>query len=219
VRTFAKLVPCENCSLPACQYRRAPYQHSLPQIEDVRQLQSGVPFEAATVGPSGLQHDAKYSINFKALRKWSRERLQLKPRPDGSIAAHFHYEGTTCSNMGRSLEYDYHILLGPASGGHRIIEAACVPTPGDTGHTFQCEYIKDTAAFTSSIDNEKPLRGGPLNDVLTWQRPYNPSGCFCDADRRAHKWGLVFEVIHFALVQREKELAETRQNVAIFQQP
>jgi hypothetical protein len=27
VRAFAKLVPCENCSLPGCQYRRAPCQH------------------------------------------------------------------------------------------------------------------------------------------------------------------------------------------------
>ena len=30
VRASAKLVPCENCSLPGCQYRRAPCQCSLP---------------------------------------------------------------------------------------------------------------------------------------------------------------------------------------------
>src|SRR5262245_13646273 len=35
VRHFRSLVPCENCSLRVCQYRRAPYKHSLPQIEDV----------------------------------------------------------------------------------------------------------------------------------------------------------------------------------------
>ncbi len=217
VRAFAKLVPCENCSLPGCQYRRAPYQHSLPQIEDVRRLQSGSQADARAVSPSGLWHDAKYSINLKALRKWSQERLQLKPRNDGSVEAHFRYEGTTCSNLGRAIEYDYHILLGPGREGHRIIEAACRPAPGDTGHAFQCEYLKDAESFMRSIDTEKPLRGCPLNDVLVWSRPYSPSACYCDADRRSHKWGLVFEVIHYAMVQREKEQAGHRQTGAVLE--
>jgi hypothetical protein len=213
VRTFAKLVPCESCSLPGCQYRRAPFQHSLPQIEVVRHLQAGgvADAPARTVSPSGLRHDAKYSVNLKALRKWSRERLELKTRADGSMAFCFHFEGTTCSNMGRLLAYDYHIVLGPARDGHEIIEAACLPAPGDTGHAFQCEYLKDAASLCNSIDTEKPLLGRPLNGVLDWQRASNPSGCNCDADRRAHKWGLVFETIHYALVEREKETAGHRQ--------
>jgi hypothetical protein len=217
VRAFAKLVPCETCSLPGCQYRRAPFQHSLPQIEDVRRLQPGLLADAPPrfVSPSGLRHDAKYSISLKALRKWSRERLQLKARRDGSIEARFRYDGTTCSNMGRPLAYDYHILLGPGRDGHPIIEASCRPAPGDTGHAFQCEHLKDAAPLMRSIDSEKPLRGRPLNDVLAWQRPFSPSGCYCDADRRAHKWGLVFEVIHYALVQREKERAGSRQTADI----
>ncbi|MGD0815163.1 MAG: hypothetical protein ABSA83_16310 [Verrucomicrobiota bacterium] len=197
------LVPCENCSLAGCQYRRAPHLHSLPELENARQLASDP--STRTTSPSGLRHDAKYSVNLKALRKWSRERLQLSARPDGSIEAHFRYEGATCSNLGWPLEYDYHILLGPAREGHRIVEAACLPAPGDTGHALQCEHLKDAASFMHSIDSKKPLLGAPLNDVLAWQRPFSPSGCFCDADRRAHKWGLVFEVIHYALVQREKE--------------
>jgi hypothetical protein len=116
--------------------------------------------------------------------------------------------------MGRPLEFDYHIILGPGRESHRIIEAACRPAPGDTGHASQCEYLKDAEAFMRSIDSEKPLRGRPLNDVLAWQRPFSPSGCYCDADRRSHKWGLVFEVIHYALVQREKEAAGNRQTAA-----
>jgi hypothetical protein len=55
-----------------------------------------------------------------------------------------------------------------------------------------------------SVANEKPLLGKPLNDVLTWKRPASPSGCYCNSARREHKWGLVFEVIHYALVQHEK---------------
>jgi len=39
-RRLARLIPCENCSLPKCQYRRAPYRHAPPQTEDVRALLS-----------------------------------------------------------------------------------------------------------------------------------------------------------------------------------
>src|SRR5207249_11519985 len=38
VRHLANLVPCENCSFAPCQYRRVPYRHSRPQIEDVRRM-------------------------------------------------------------------------------------------------------------------------------------------------------------------------------------
>jgi hypothetical protein len=201
VRADARLVPCKSCSLSKCQYRRAPYLQARRQIEEVRGLESR---RAATV--SGLRHDANYSTNLKALRKWSQERLELKERNDGSIEARFRYEGTTCSNMGRPLEFVYEILLGSGREGHKIVEAACRPAPGDAGHALQCEYLKNSELFMNRIDSEKPLLGRPLNDVLAWQRAFSPSGCYCDAGGRAHKWGLVFEVIHYALVRREREL-------------
>jgi hypothetical protein len=34
-RRFQKLIPCENCSLPDCRYRRAPYRRSRPQVETI----------------------------------------------------------------------------------------------------------------------------------------------------------------------------------------
>lgn len=208
-RVRSRLVPCEDCSLPRCQYRRAPYQFSPSQLEDVRQLQPASP----NGNGAGLRHDARYSVNTKALRKWSQERLQLQARDDGSTEALFRYEGTTCSNMGRPLEYEYRILLGPSGGGYRIMETACRPAAGDTGHTQQCEYLKDPAAFVLRFDGERPLLGRPLDEVLDWRRPYSPSGCYCDAERRLHKWGLVFEVIHFALAQRAREMRSTAPTV------
>ena len=57
-----------------------------------------------------------------------------------------------------------------------------------------------------NIAGEKPLLGRPLNEVLGWERRSSPSGCYCDLDRRLHKWGLVLEVLHYALVQQEKEV-------------
>jgi hypothetical protein len=32
------------------------------------------------------------------------------------------------------------------------------------------------------------------------------AGCYCESTSRDHKWGLVFETIHYALVQKESEL-------------
>jgi len=207
-RHLARLVPCENCSLPGCQYRRAPYRYSLPQIEDVRGLQrqvAGSTNEAAA-DSSPLTPSAKYSINERALRKWSQERLALNTLRDGSVEARFCYEGTTCSNLGQPLEFHYFVKLESARDNYRITEASCVPAPGDIGHAQQCEYLQDAVALMGSIASEKPLLYRPLNDVLSWDRPPNPSGCYCDIERRNHKWGLVFEVIHFALAHRRNEL-------------
>jgi hypothetical protein len=208
-RSLAKLIPCENCSLPNCQYRRAPYRHAPPQIEDVRSLLSNVLGNfGGRNNASVLKTDAKYTINLRALEKWSKERLQLDFLRDGAVEARFRYEGTTCSNMGRALEFDYRVKLAPPEDHYRILEMHCAPAPGDTGHQFQCEYLNDAKTFMRSIAAEKPLLGKPLNEVLTWEWPWNPSGCYCDAERRAHKWGLVFEVIHYALVRHELEMAD-----------
>jgi len=57
------------------------------------------------------------------------------------------------------------------------------------------------------------LLGRPLTHYHNWERSYSPSGCYFKLDRRAHKWGLVFEVIHHALVAREKAATKPRQPV------
>jgi hypothetical protein len=201
VRQLTNLVPCENCSFSPCQYRRAPYRHSLPQIEDVRWLQpNGVP-EESIVNGWPLDHNARYSINLRALRKWAEERLKLRIFVDRSVEAHFRYEGTTCSNLGRPLAYDYFIKFDGPKRGYRIVEATCAPAPGDLGHSAMCEYINGAERLTAVMAMEKPLLGQPLNDVLKWKRAFSPAGCYCDADSRMHKWGLVLEVIHYALAR------------------
>jgi hypothetical protein len=208
VQALRDLVPCENCSFPGCQYRRAPFLRSLPQFEDVQRLQASLAAACGTVAvsASGLTRDAAYSVNRRALEKWSRERLQLNEMPDRSVQALFRYDGTTCSNMGAPLQFHYRFKLGPAEHGYPIHHAECAPAPGDTGHKKMCAWIEDGSQLRQTIENEKPLLGRPLNDVLAWRRTYSPAGCYCDADTRLHKWGLALEVIHYALVQREKQL-------------
>ncbi|MEI6065640.1 MAG: hypothetical protein WCQ26_13685, partial [Pseudanabaena sp. ELA748] len=120
----------------------------------------------------------------------------------GNLVASFRFDGTTCSNLGRPLAFDYTVTLGPAEDGHPLRASACRAAPGDDGHKLMCAYLGDGPALMQAIATEKPLLGRPIGDVLTWTRTAAPSGCHCDAASRAHKWGLALEAIHFALTQR-----------------
>jgi hypothetical protein len=182
-RRLTELVPCANCSLGGCQYRRAPYRR-------VR--------ETAPPAP-----DAKYAVNTRALKRWAEERLSLTPREDGGIDALFRYDGTTCTNMGRPLAFHYNVRLGPREEGFPIREQRCGPAPGDEGHTYMCQYIRDGGRLLADIDNEKPLLGRPLDEVLSWPRSSSAAGCYCEPASREHKWGLVLETVHYALGHTE----------------
>jgi len=195
VRRLTELSLCESCSYLPCQFRRAPYAGGTgcASIETVR---------FATF--SGVRD---YSTNRKALRRWAAERLTISQRDDGTSDARFRYQGTTCTNMGRPLEFDYHVSLGRREEGYPILEARCAPAPGDTGHTFMCQYDAD-GKLLAAVDAEKPLLGRPLHEVLAWQRPSDPTGCYCEPASRQHKWGLVLETIHYALLGQESPAGE-----------
>ncbi len=191
VRPLTELSPCENCSFGPCQYRRAPYRRSRQAAT------SEVPLAGSELGP--LSQDASYTVNVKALRRWSRERLTIENRDDGSVAAVFRYDGTTCTNMGRPLQFHYHVTLGRREDGYPILGQSCGPAPGDHGHTAMCRYISDRDELMAAIAAERPLQGRPLDDVVRWTRPSSPAGCYCEPESRQHKWGLVLETIHYAL--------------------
>ena len=200
LQTLANLVPCERCSFGPCQYRRAPYRRA-PRTAD----------KQVKVLAMTLNGNAEYRTNKKALQRWAQERLTLHDQPDGSVDAVFRYDGTTCKNMGRPLAFLYRVKLGPRAEGYPIREQQCSPVPGDDGYTYMCRFVDDADALMSAIATEKPLNGERLDAVLTWNRDSSGAGCYCEASSRDHKWRIVLETIHFALVQRElAEDAEER---------
>jgi hypothetical protein len=176
VRRLTDLSPCENCSFTPCQYRRAPYRRAQ--------------------APGG---DTGYSVSLKALKRWSEERLTMTKRDDGTIDAVFRYEGTTCTNTGRPLKFDYRVTVGPRDEGYPIREQRCEPAAGDEGYTAMCRYLSDPVDLMASIERERPLAGQPLDEVIRWARPASPAGCYCEPASRQHKWGLVLETIHYKL--------------------
>jgi hypothetical protein len=104
--------------------------------------------------------------------------------------------------MGRPIEFHYHVTLGSRGEGYPILEQRCGPAPGDEGHRSMCAFIREGDGLITSIAREQPLRGQPLDQVVRWTRPVSPAGCYCDADSRLHKWGLVLETIHYTLANR-----------------
>lgn len=192
VRRLTELSPCENCSFIPCQYRRAPYRRSRPSVA------SELPLKAVETS-APLSKDATYTVGVKALQRWRQERLSITVREDGRILALFRYDGTTCTNMGRPLQFHYHVTLGPRESGYPILEQSCAPAPDDQGYTSMCRYITDREQLMATIAVERPLHGRPLDEVIRWTRASSPAGCYCEAESRQHKWGLVLETIHYAL--------------------
>jgi hypothetical protein len=185
VSRWSDLVPCENCSFAGCQFRRSPYRRArLPR---------------AGVEGARPRRTHAYGLSTKALKRWAAERLSLSTNGDGQVHALFRYEGTTCSNMGRPLMFDYRVTLGSRQDGYPIREQSCTPAPGDCGHEAMCEFLREGTRLIATIAEEKPLLGRPLDDVLGWKRPAIGPGCYCELEARQHKWGLVLETIHYAI--------------------
>ncbi len=192
-RRLPLLAACENCAWQPCQYRRAAYR--------------GAGATRAAGDAPAPNAPAGYSVNLKALRRWARERLTLSPGPENTVHAVFRYDGTTCSNLGRPLAFDYRIELGPREEGHRIRALACAPAPGDNGHRQMCKAQEDYSGLMAAIAAEQPLLGRPLAAVFAWRRGQAAAGCYCEAAGREHKWGLALETLHYALNHPEEDEA------------
>lgn len=201
-----ELVPCERCSFAPCQYRRAPYRRGALR-STARALDEPNPGDQPddAAGEPVLDRAAAYTVNARALRRWAAERLTLTPRADGSTDALFRYEGTTCSNMGHPLRFEYHVRLGPRQDGYPIVGQRCVPAADDTGHTKMCNYQGMGDTLMELVEADAPLAGQPLNAVIGWTRASSVAGCYCDDASRVHKWGLVLETIHYALALAPQE--------------
>jgi hypothetical protein len=203
VQRLTDLVPCENCSFGPCQYRRARYKRAAAAPDELRNdTFQGTPFSGRAGARAAVPPPA-YSVHARALRRWAGERLSLDTSVDGTTVAIFRYDGTTCTNMGHPLVFDYQVTLGPRTEGYPILSQQCAPASGDTGHALMCGYLREGEALMRTIRQERPLVGRPLADVLTWERARSGAGCYCEPAGREHKWGLALETIHYALTQRD----------------
>ena len=168
----------------------------VPKTASTRPLSELIPCSHCSYTPCQFRR-VPLCVNPKALRRWSGERLQLRERENGEMEARFRYEGTTCSNLGQPLQFDYVITLGSREEGYPIRDEYCMPV--DEGYKHMCRYIENSDSMMRAIAAEKPMLGHPLHEAVQWPHPECAAGCYCDPEARAHKWGLVFETIWYKL--------------------
>jgi hypothetical protein len=200
LRTVRDLIPCEACSLTPCPFRRAPYRDAAYLQESVSD--SPEPISSTPVPPRAAP--VRYDVNTKALARWARERLRIEPSGDGTLTAHFRYDGSTCSNMGQPLAFDYTVVLGPLAQGHRVLSTDCVAAPGTIGHQKMCGWQADAFGLGGAISSPPPFAGQLLEEALSWKPSTQPSGCLCSEASRNHKWRLVLQTLHYKLHERVK---------------
>src|SRR5262245_52005976 len=80
VRPGSRLIPCENCSLAGCTYRRGPYRQFMPQAEvfDRTSVRPAAESARVTLDSPVLDRSASYRVSSRALAKWAEERLRLE---------------------------------------------------------------------------------------------------------------------------------------------
>lgn len=142
----------------------------------------------------------RYAFPERALRRWSDERLRMKALANNKFSATFRFEGTTCSNMGMPLLFDYHLLLQRSpQNGFQIVDSRCFPAENHTGYEKMCAYLEHGEQFMSRLTTYCPLEGKPLSEALAWEPTTSPAGCLCTRASQDHKWRIVLQTINYAL--------------------
>lgn len=201
----AELIPCHHCSYTPCAYRRASYRETAycvdgSPVPDVAPLKrNGIPKPAVP-----LKRGFRYSIGEKALRRWAEEHLQIETAANGDLRARFRYHGSTCSNMGTPLTYDFSVWLGYAADGYRVVKTMCSPAVEDSGVESTCSFIEGPERHLAEVAGQPPIIGRHLDDAVQWAPDILPSGCLCRETDRNHKWKLVLQTLHYRLAHHEE---------------
>jgi hypothetical protein len=133
-----------------------------------------------------------------------KERLRTEVR-DSGVTYSFLLSGSTCSNIGRAIEV---VMIVTTDTNGRIRSAWASPASGDRGCDAMCAAEGDGARFLRAAGQCDEAIGLTLAQAAFREWNCEPSGCFCTAGNRRHKWRNVFQALHFA-VTRAEEFAPT----------
>lgn len=142
-----------------------------------------------------------YAFSEKALAGWKEKRLEIHGDGD-HLHTVFRFDGSTCTNLGLPLLFEYRVELSRQGGDdYQLLGLSCEPHPDDTGHTGMCSYLQDAGAILEKIRVPPALPGNSLGKVLEWDPPVSPAGCLCAQSSRDHKWRIVLQTLHYALLK------------------
>jgi len=136
-----------------------------------------------------------YAVSEKALRRWAAERVRCQSRADGGRVYTFVMSGSTCTNMGVPLEVVMTVTVGTDG---RIESTSSEPAPGDSGCDAMCAAACDGRRFLAEAGGCEEATGLTLREAAFRDWGVEPSGCFCTAGNRRHKWRNAFQTLDYA---------------------
>ena len=145
-----------------------------------------------------LPQQAPYTIPPAALARWATQRVRREPRRDGGVVYSFAMSGSTCNNV--PLDVLMTVTLG-ADG--RIESATARPAGHDAGCGAMCAALGDGGGFLSHFGSAEEVVGLTLEQATFRSWDPEPSGCFCTAANRRHKWRNVFEALHYSAAHED----------------
>ena len=158
-------------------------------------------YRELSVKQNSGKEDSSYAFSSSALEGWEKKRLELSDDGD-DIRAVFRFDGSTCTNLGLPLRFEYRVDLSrEEAGDYRLEGFACEPHPEDTGHKGMCSYLADAEDILEKIRQAPALPGRSLGKVLEWTPPSSPAGCLCSQSSRDHKWRIVLQTLHYSLLK------------------
>ncbi|MBX3427901.1 MAG: hypothetical protein KF688_19635 [Pirellulales bacterium] len=162
---------------------------------------------------AAMQPPPAYAFPLKTLSLWRTKRLTITGGGSAgdsgrSVAAVFRFDGSTCTNMGVPLAFEYRVELQRELGGaYRIVGCDCAPAADRPGYQSMCRYLDAPRQYMDELAAYRPLVGSLLDEALAWNPPTSPAGCLCSQASQDHKWRAVFHTIHFALNGHEQPIA------------
>ena len=141
-----------------------------------------------------------WSFPERALQRWMQQRLKMCIADDGSVLVTFRFDGSTCTNMGMRLVFDYELKLKHGEDGeYRIVACSCRPAENDSGHRASCAWLKGPAWFMDQLDVDRPGVGQSLCQALARSGSLSGAACLCTRTDRTHKWQIVLQTLQYAL--------------------
>ncbi len=163
---------------------------------------NAVPLNPAREEPGPPRRDPPaYALPARTLERWASRRLTVTEAGDGRLHARFRFDGTTCSNMGLPLAFDFEVELARETDTHRVLACRCAPAAGDTGHRSMCGYLTAPEEFMNAIQEAPVWTGRTLDELMAWAPETSLTGCLCTRASRDHKWRVFIQTLHYALGQ------------------
>ena len=142
---------------------------------------------------SSIPEQPRYAIPHKALQRWVKERLQCEPRAPGGMVYSFTLSGSTCTNIPIEV-----VMTVSVDAAGRIDATSARPLRGNAGCNLMCAADGHGLRFLATTGGCDEAIGLTLQEAAFRDWHVEPSGCFCSAGNRRHKWRNVFQALYYA---------------------